>query len=119
MRKYLKGLCNKHIFASNFILGLVGLIVIPFAMPLHDVVEAAVYFITRIVVMGAYMKFVMGLKQKAALCESFWFSIVVFGVGFITVAFVNTITNNFVVATCIYTFLRIASYPLWAGREFR
>ena len=119
MRKYLKGLCNKHILASNLILGLVGLIVIPFAMPLHDAAEAAVYFVTRMMVMGAYMRFVMGLKQNAALCESFWFSIVVFGVGFITVSFVNTITDNFVVATCIYTFLRIVSYPLWAGKEFR
>jgi hypothetical protein len=119
MRKYLKGLFNKHIIASNLILGLVGLVVIPFAMPLHDAAEAAVYFATRMVVMGAYMKFVMGLKQNAALCESFWFSIVVFGVGFATVSFVNSITSNFVIATCIYTFLRIASYPLWAGKEFR
>lgn len=119
MRKYLKGLCNKHIIASNLILGLVGLLVIPFSMPLNDAAEAAVYFTTRIIVMGAYMKFVMGLRQGAALCESFWFSIVIFGVGFATVAFVNHITNNFIIATCIYTFLRIASYPLWAGKEFR
>ena len=119
MRKYLKGLCNKHILASNLILGLIGLLVIPYAMPLHDAAEAAVYFATRMLVMGAYMKFVMGLRQNAALCESFWFSIVVFGVGFMTVSFVNSITDNFVVATCIYTFLRIASYPLWAGKEFK
>lgn len=119
MRKYLKGLCNKHILTSNIILGLVGLVVIPFAMPLHDAAEAAIYFAIRIVVMGAYMRFAIGLKQSAALFESFWFSIVVFGVGFITVYFVNTITDNFVIATCIYTFLRIVSYPLWAGKEFR
>lgn len=119
MRKYLKGLCNKHIIVSNLILGLVGVVVIPFAMPLPNAAEAAIYFITRMFVMSIYMRFVMGVEYGDATKQSLWFTVIILGVGFATVEFVNHITNNIFLATSIYTLLRIISYPIWAGRYFK